>query len=148
MSYRYTALRHVFKFLPMSDLLRASQVCHLWRDIAFSSALVSQKNRYLRMLYLTYARLFWNWPAQTSDMMLTNFTVSFEIIIVVFSGMKWRLPMLALKIGACLWKFLDAEQLDTLHYLKLLRTNWLKFFLTFLLLKASISPWPCESIKC
>lgn len=39
LSQRYLLLRHVFKYLSVRDLLVASQVCMLWRDLALSPSL-------------------------------------------------------------------------------------------------------------
>lgn len=37
----YRILVHIFKYLSVTDLLRAAQVCLLWRDLAFHPSLVS-----------------------------------------------------------------------------------------------------------
>ena len=57
LSQRYLLLRHIFKFLSVKDLLVASQVCLLWRDLAFSSTLVSDLLMYQYHLALLLRHL-------------------------------------------------------------------------------------------
>lgn len=41
LSAGYLSLLHAFQYLKVHELLRASRVCHMWRDIAMHKTLVS-----------------------------------------------------------------------------------------------------------
>lgn len=40
MNYGYSALLQAFQYLKVQELLRASRVCHMWRDLALHKDLV------------------------------------------------------------------------------------------------------------
>ena len=43
----YSSLLHVFQYLKVQELLRATRVCRMWRDIASHASLVSTSHLFL-----------------------------------------------------------------------------------------------------